>query len=181
MGNGKRELGPASPIVVNSIKVELRPPTVRGRLHARYVPSARVIVAYSSADIADLAPGGDFINVDGSLVLDVDSELLLVGVEFLARKDVWTVRGPYLPGLPGREADIALSAEAPRQRDTFDAPAGIVTDESRSYALLLLNEEDDAENVEAIELSSTCLALVRDGLLVGFYLHDYPATERSRG
>lgn len=144
---------------MSAIKIATRPPTSAGRLYPRYERGAKLIALESR--VARRWPHG--VNVDGTLVFDLDEERVLANLDIHVPRDQWMEnRDVAWPG-PASKADIVFD-EATVETKAFTLPVEVLTDSGRRVVEVVIGARGPAERWE---LSESCYALTRGDALVG--------------
>jgi hypothetical protein len=145
---------------LNGIRVEVRPPTERGRLHVRRAAGARILMLESALD----RPLAGHVDVDAALVFDYDEERLLINVEFLFPPRSWIAGLNQTWDDAAPAGDIAFTGEWLDHRGDAQRVQGRV---NRDAGLLRI--EIGARYADRrVKLSDDCLALLKGNELVGF-------------
>lgn len=133
-------------------------------LYPTYVADAGLI--FANRRLSTFWPYG--VNVGNWVILDLDSERILAGFEVLSRRELWRASTPFPPVPPAsRRADLQFTSDTV-EAGFFDPPTDIVTDETRSHALVYIGEV--RPDVVGVGLSDACMALLNGQELVGFAL-----------
>jgi hypothetical protein len=143
------------------IRVTLSPPTQRGRLFPRYVVDSNVLAVGSR--IQGVWPFG--VNVDNAVVFDLDEERTLANFDVHWSRSRWPRKELDPRPAPTAVADLRFSESTCRQK-FFDLPVSLEANKSRSRVVIRLGPVQVPEDV--VELSRTCLALLRKDTLLGF-------------
>jgi hypothetical protein len=148
--------------VMSAIQVELAGPTKLGRLYPQIVEG---VLSLESAPRRQWPYG---VNVDYSLILDLDSSHTLAHVELLDEKRLWKVVDPF-PDKPyiTRKANLVFPKHI-IEHEIFEQPVKVVTDKRKDHVLIWFG--GTLREAAAVELSENCLALVEDNQLLGFYV-----------
>lgn len=149
--------------LMDEIKIHLRPPTAHGRLYPRYDAEADLLEVGSS--IPRDWPYG--VDIDGTLIFDLDANRVLANFDLLIRKDLWKVVPLFEWPHALREADIEFSEETIKHK-SFNLPIEVQTDQNRSCARILFGGTEHAGTW--IALSENCMSLVAKDRLLGFFV-----------
>lgn len=147
-----------SPMI--EIQVRLRPPTGAGRLFSRYDEESRILVAEST--VQRPLPFG--IDVDGTIVFDIDKASVLATVDVHIARERW--KRKQLDALPPQRTvgDLEI-AESAIQHKSFNLPLAASCDESgRNLCIELGRLKPD----RVVVLSASCSALLASDVLSGF-------------
>jgi hypothetical protein len=145
------------------IQVYLRRPTVHGRLYPRYDDEADLLVV--SRALLEPCPYG--IDVDGTLVFDLDADHVLANFELLVPKRLWHVVSTSEAPRPSREAEIVFSQSSVIQK-SFHLPLEVRTNELQSYADIRIGRSE--KEAIWVALSGSCFALLTRDRLKGFFV-----------
>lgn len=148
---------------MDEIHVQLLPPTERGRLYPQYHNAIKILNARSP--IERKWPYG--INIDGLLILDIDSDRILANFELLLPMSKW--KSAKLPAIPqaSRRADLQIGLDSIAHK-YFDLPIVVEGYDSKAYATIAFGEGEGKP--EWIALSKQCLAQVDGDRLLGFFV-----------
>ncbi|MGH8174772.1 MAG: hypothetical protein ACREV5_00750 [Steroidobacter sp.] len=147
---------------VRTISVNVKPPTKAGRLYPRYDEESGILAVESSVQ-RDWLFG---IDIDGTLVFDLDEQRVLANFDLHIPKDRWERDlGPDAT-LISRPGDLMLTPESIAQK-SFNLPIRVRTD---SQAQRLRIEIGVAKADHAVALSESCVALLARNDLVGFVI-----------
>ena len=145
------------------IRVQLRGWSERGQLVPRYDPEGDILVLDSPV----FRPWPHGINIDASIILDIDTDGILASVEVLRPRSRWKVARPLeRPGVAGW-GSVEVTEEARRQK-SFELPILVQTNDDRSCALIYIDRPRDS--LQAYALSDRCMVLIEEGWLRGFYV-----------
>ncbi len=145
------------------IRVRLRAWSERGQLVPRYDPEGNILVLDSPV----FRPWPYGVDIDASIILDIDADGILASVEVLLPRSRGKAARPMeRPAIAGW-GSVEITEEARRQK-SFDLPILVQTNEDRSRALIYLDRPRDP--LQAYALSDSCMVLIEEGWLRGFYV-----------
>ncbi len=161
-------------LAANSLAVELGEAPTAGRLYPRYDDAADLLVVESQVR-RDLPYG---VNVDSLVLFDLDAERKPVDFELLRPRRLWQVVEPFPETLRSLGPADIVFAEATVRREHVRLPVHVITDAERSRVRITLGR--GRGEVQAVELSLDCAALIVGEQLVGFDLAIPPWTPEAR-
>jgi len=107
------------------------------------------------------------VDIDGTIIFDLNAERLLVNVEVLIPKKMWRVAPQTTVPYPKRSATLTFSERTIRHK-SFSLPITIYTNRQRTSVLILFDDAMNNNNAWWVKLSHRCFAAVQHGRLVGF-------------
>lgn len=151
---------------VKHLIVEIDQPTELGRLYPRYDQESGILVAENP--IRRDWPYG--VDIDGTVVFDLDKDRRLANVDMMLRREIWEVSDDIVSKKPSvlKAGDIVFSPEAIHHK-SFSLPIKVLTNKRKTKVLVLFGPS--AEGTQAIEMSRQCLVLVRATILLGFWIN----------
>jgi hypothetical protein len=145
------------------IRVQLRGWSERGQLVPRYDPEGNILVLDSPV----FRPWPHGINIDATIILDIDADGILASVEVLLPRSRWKAARPLERPAVAGWVSVEITEEARRQK-SFDLPILVQTNEDRSCALVYIDRPRDPP--QAYALSDRCMVLIEERWLRGFYV-----------
>jgi hypothetical protein len=150
--------------ILDSLRVRLQEPTALGRLYYQNYPSIESSITFIRSAIRrqDVYT----INLDSTVIFGVDQDKRLKDVDFMISKSIWKV-APVPEPQPLQAADIVFT-EVQNEHAYLVLPIRVVTNESKTYAHIVFDEEEPEG--DWIALSEQCLALIAEDQLKGFHI-----------
>jgi hypothetical protein len=141
-------------------------------LYPKYDEAARILSVASRV----ARPWTHGVDVDATLVCDLDANRMLANFDVHAPADRW-IEVPKVPWPDGAaEADLVFTAGAVRQK-SFALEVDVYTDRSRERVGIKIGA---VEPDQARQLSEACVALTHESELVGFLLKLPPAAPTAQ-
>jgi hypothetical protein len=101
------------------------------------------------------------------ILFSLDTDRLLVAIEFIIPRCVWRVIPPRTPPAAPDVVSLAFTEQTVRH-GVFDLDADVVTDTAYKYALVRFGTQE--ERMHWVSLSEHCLALIAENRLKGFFI-----------
>ena len=147
---------------MNGIRVELGKATPEGRIYPRYDEESQLIIAGNR--LVREWPFG--INIDSTVILDAGPDRVLASVEVIMRRELWSLDECFGRPRRGKAANLVLTKQALLDPD-YSLAVIISTNGARSAALVSFG--GIGGNLQGIELSGGCTALIDGDMLQGFF------------
>lgn len=148
-----------------SIQVMVTEASESSRLYPRYAEQSDFLEVMSR--VSRPWPNGLNLN-GGEIIFDIDTDRLLANFDLMIPKSEWRVAGPPQRPRSNRQGGLVFSAETIEQNNIDNCRIEVTTDAQRSYAAITFGA--DQHQIEAIELSESCIALVAGDQLCGFFI-----------
>jgi hypothetical protein len=150
---------------MDSIRVNILPSTKYGRLYYRPDPERDKYVLYLHNQL-DIKLSFT-INITSGIVLDLDNNQILKGVEFSIPRKFWKIIPIVEAPQPLLEADLQVTNIAVKH-EAMEPSIHIFTD--KTYDNVVFTWVDNIEG-KWVSLSDRCFALIKDEtLLAGFFV-----------
>lgn len=144
---------------MNGLAVVIASPTNKGRLHTRYDREAEVLIAESRVE----RPWPFGIDIDGSIIFDLDEERRLACVDVHTPKRYWIDgAGPTFAKRPPA-GDLVFTEEAVLLK-SFSQRIRITRDRTRQ--LVHVEFDSNQQDPRLAALSDSCIGHVSGGMLV---------------
>lgn len=148
---------------MEAIKVQLREPTVQGRLY--YQSSDEIKDEVILLKSRPSKKWSYFINIAGEALLDFDANRILRVAEIVVPKTSWFIQSSLTFITASQVADIEL-IEPLKSHTLMELPVTVYRDETTSCVCILFGSINAKPSW--VELSSQCQAAVVDDELKGF-------------
>jgi len=149
---------------MNAITVEIGPKTDLGRLYPRYDDSAGILAVESKFE----RPWAFGVDIDGRIIFDIDERRVLANLDLHIPKKRWKKEARKRPPERCCFGDLIFSQKTIKIK-SFSLPLMVSSDElCREVHIQFGSSTPD----RAVGLSSSCLALLYQNELVGFFVRD---------
>lgn len=145
------------------IQVFLQPATSRGRLYPHFDREANIF-SLSSKETRSWPYGAD---IDGNLIFDFDNEKVLANLDLLVGPKFWKQR--IFKAWPSKikKADLGFQEKTLKIK-SFHIPLQIWTNKGTTE--ILISFSNDKTPATFVDLSENCLALLKENILLGFWV-----------
>lgn len=148
---------------MSTIHVEILAQTAENKLYPQYDQEAQILEV-SSKSQRSWSYG---VDIDGTIVFDLDTNRVLVNFDLLISKKLWRVVPNLELRTSARKGMLSFSMASIKHK-SFHLPITVLTNKSQSEVLIRFGETKSGTT--AISLSEKCIALVSADVLVGFFV-----------
>ena len=148
---------------MNGIEVVVTPSTAAGKLYPHYEEEAGILTLESN--IRREWPFG--VDVDGSLVFDLDERRILANFDLHVPRDRWEKYTGQSPSVVAQPGNLEFTEETIKQK-SFSLALRVRFDEDKSRMRIELG---DHQADRMVALSESCIALLKKTELVGFLVN----------
>ena len=150
--------------MINMIKIKLNTRTNLGDLTPKYDREADLLTVTSSS-ITEWTYG---IDIDGTVIFDINENYIVENIDLLVREGLWEIDVNLKRPVTRAEAKIEIDKESVLIK-SFNCPnLKVLTNSDKNIISLLF--DDSVSDFQGIRVSKYCIALVKENLLLGFYI-----------
>jgi hypothetical protein len=144
------------------LRVEVRPPTLAGRLYPRVSNDIGWLAFTSDSEHNDFPFGA---NIDALIILDADEDRLICYIELMYHRSRWK-RVPHIDFPQVHAGDLHL-LPTPEAQVNLELPVRVDATAGEDVRVTI-GEARDSDR--AVALSDNCVALIAGDVLTGFVI-----------